>query len=133
MTVKRYTTKHGDTIIKIATWFYFNWELWPLIYYSNEEILPDPLVIPVPVKLVVPFPEALTVEQNHIAIDGDTSLTLSKKYYGVKWYYKAIDKANDFPDKYVVGTEYTIPALCDQVEIAAADDVRAELGIISVI
>lgn len=133
MTLKRYTTKYGDTLHKISLWFYYRWDLWPLIFYYNDSVLSDPYDVPSPVQLEIPFPDALTTQLYHVAAKGDSSISLSQKYYGVTWYYKHIDAANNFPPKLKEGEEYIIPALCEQIEIQAAEELRFDIGITSVI
>ncbi|HNX59622.1 MAG TPA: hypothetical protein PKK43_11025 [Spirochaetota bacterium] len=126
--MKYYTTRNGDSIYRLAVIFYFRAELWTLMYFPNiDTIGNDPHQLSVGLKLLIPDPPVEI--QKHIAVDGDSSLTLSKKYYGVMQFYRFIDEENDCPPSLIPGNTYIIPALVSQVELDAARDLRREISV----
>ncbi|MCL2154037.1 MAG: LysM peptidoglycan-binding domain-containing protein [Leptospirales bacterium] len=121
----KYTVKSGDTIFKLAVLFYYNWDLWPLIYYYNEDIIgDDPLQLQHGITLDIPVP--FVTDVTHIGIEGDTSIKLSKKYYGISHYHREIEEANNWPDEIIAGNSYKIPALCSKIEIDAVAELRRD-------
>ncbi len=124
----KYTVKQGDTIYTLAVLFYYSWELWPFLYYTNVDLIGDDPMTLVP-GTTLEVPEPLMVEKLHLAVEGDTSISLSKKYYGVAYYYRIIEEANDWPAELTVGNNYKIPALCSKIEYDAAADLRREIHV----
>jgi nucleoid-associated protein YgaU len=124
----KYTVRSGETILTLAVLFYYNWDKWPLLYFSNEEIIgDDPMILSPGITLEVPVP--LMNDEVHIVISGDTSISLSNKYYGIPYYYRLIEEANDWPAELTVGNSYKIPLLCSRIEYDAAADLRRELHV----
>jgi nucleoid-associated protein YgaU len=126
--MKRYTTRKEDTIHRLSVLFFYRWDLWPLIYYTNKDVIgDDPLFITA--GLTIKVPEPPVTDQEHVAVAGDTSMTLAQKYYGVRELFRTIDEANDCPPYLVSGKRYKIPALVDQIDIDAAKELRRETGV----
>ncbi len=126
--MKRYTTRHGDTIYRLAVIFYFRWDLWPLLYYPNQDTLgADPFVLSPGIRMVVPKP--LLTDVLHEAAAGDTSYALAERYYGTWWFYRLIDQAAGWPAVLKPGERYRVPALCSQMEYDAADELRRSLHV----
>lgn len=121
----RYTVKSGDTIFKLAVLFYYNWDLWPFLYYHNEDTIgDDPMLLKTSITLDVPIP--FLTDITHIAKDGDTPISLSKMYYGISYYHRLIEETNNWPDVIIPGNSYKIPALCSKIEIDASEELRRD-------
>lgn len=84
-------------------------------------------VLPTNTKLAIPEP--LLADVPHSAIEGETSSSLSEKYYGIREYYHRIDGANDWPASIVAGTVYRVPALLSQLELDAAAQTRRNFSV----
>jgi nucleoid-associated protein YgaU len=124
----KYTVRAGDTIFKLAVLFYYNWDKWPFLYYANEKVIgDDPMILTTGITLEVSVP--LMNDEIHIAVNGDTSISLSIKYYGIPYYYRLIEEANNWPAELIIGNSYKIPLLCNRIEYDAAADLRRELHV----
>ena len=123
-----YTLRIGDSIYRLAVWFYYDYNLWPLIYYTNEDIIgADPFSLPVGKKIFVP--NALFEEINHKAGKNDTGLNLSRKFYGIEHYHLKIDAYNNYPIRYQEGLIYRIPPLISKIELDAAFELREKIHV----
>lgn len=124
----KYTVRKDDTIFTLSALFYFSWEMWPFLYYTNVSIIgDDPMALAAGTALEVPVP--LMTEVTHVASSGETSISLSRKYYGIPYYYRLIEEANNWPEELIAGYSYKIPALCSRIEYDAAAELRRELHV----
>lgn len=126
--MKYYTTRSGDTLPRLAALFYFRHDLYDFLYLHNRDVIgADMFVLPTNTKLAIPEP--LLADVPHSAIEGETSSSLSEKYYGIREYYHRIDGANDWPASIVAGTVYRVPALLSQLELDAAAQTRRNFSV----
>ena len=118
-----YTLREGDSIYRLAVWFYYDYLLWPLIYYTNQNIIgSSPFILPTGKKIFIPSPPF--EEKNHTATKNDTAQAMSFKYYGIDYYHLKIDSYNKYPIHYQEGLIYKIPALISKIELEASGDLR---------
>ena len=123
-----YTIRQNESIYRLAALFYYNYTLWPLIYYTNENVIGnDPFSLKEGLKIFIPKPLVNTA--HHIAKAGESAQSLSEKYYGIEYYHIRIDKENDFPIRYSPGIEYRIPSILTQIELDAATEQRRNLHV----
>ena len=128
MKISSYTTRQDDTLLKIANMFYFRFDLWPLIYYYNSESIGDnPNSLPSGVQLLIPIPPV--TDDRYVVDTEDSSYSLAEKFYGERELYYIIDKSNNF-EPLTAGDEIIIPALCSQLELDAASDIRRQLNVL---
>lgn len=126
--MKYYTSRSGDTLLRVAVLFYFRHDLYEYLYQHNRPAIgEDIFMLGVNTKLAIPEP--LTEEIPHAAAAGETSRDLSERYYGVQELYARIDEANDWPAKLVPGEIYRVPALLSPIEFAAAAEARKKLSV----
>lgn len=126
--MRQYTTRAGDTLLRLAVLFYFRHDLFEYLYLHNRKAIGEDIFTLTPnTKLQIPVP--LTADVPHLAVAGETSRSLSEKYYGVPELYARIDGANNWPPIIVAGTTYVIPALVSVSEYAAATELREEIHV----
>lgn len=124
----KYSVRKGDTIFTLAVLYFYNWDMWPLIYYYNIDIIgDDPFTLETGITLTIPEPKL--IDTMHIAAEGDTSISLSNLYYGIPYYHRLIEEANNWPADLTAGYSYKIPALCSRMEYDAATDLRRKLNV----
>ena len=102
----KYKVVSGDTLFVIATKFYHDGSLYPVIAIANE--LPDPDVIKVGQLLLIP-----SLSRKYTVVAGDTLFELAQHFYGDGSLYTLIAAANHLPDPDVikVGQVLRIPEL----------------------
>lgn len=126
--MRYYTSRAGDSLLRLAVLFYFRHDLYDFLYRHNAATIgEDMFVLPTNTKLAIPQP--LLAEISHTASEGETSMSLAEKYYGLSEFYTRIDAANDWPERLVPGTVYRVPALCSQLEYDAAAEIRRNLSV----
>ncbi len=126
--MRYYTTRAGDTLLRLAVLFYFRHDLFEYLYLHNRKAIGEDIFTLAPnTKLQIPVP--LTADVPHLAVAGDTSRSLSEKYYGIPDLYARIDAANNWPPTIVAGTTYLVPALVSVSEYAAAAELREEIHV----
>ena len=126
--MRSYTTRAGDTILRLAVLFYFRHDLFEYLYLHNRKVIGGDIYTLAP-NTKLQIPEPLTADVPYLAVAGDTSRSLSEKYYGVPELYARIDGANDWPPTIVPGVTYRIPALVSVSEYAAAAELREEIHV----
>lgn len=126
--MRYYTSRSGDTLLRIAVLFYFRHDLFEYLYLHNRKAIGDNMfVLAVNTKLAIPEP--LAQELQHTAQAGETSKTLSSRYYGVSELYATIDAANNWPPALEAGQTYIVPPLVSQLELDAAKEAREQLSV----
>lgn len=126
--MRTYTSRAGDTILRLAVLFYFRHEMFEYLYLHNRKVIgEDIFTLAANTKLEIPEP--LTSDVQHLAVAGDTSRTLAEKYYGLPELYARIDAANAWPPQIVPGETYVVPALISLAEYGAAAEAREELHV----
>ena len=123
-----YTLRANDSIYRLAVWFYYNYTLWPLIYYTNENIIGDNPFILTPGKKIF-IPKARSGEATHKASQDDNGQSLSLRYYGIDYYHLRIDAYNNYPIRYEEGFIYKIPPLTPKIELDAAKELREKIHV----
>lgn len=126
--MRQYTTREGDTLLRLAVIFYFRHDMFEYLYLHNRKAIGEDIFTLVP-NTKLQIPEPLTSEVQHFAVAGDTSQSLAERYYGLPEFYLKIDAANDWPPTIVAGSSYVIPALVTVSEYAAAKALREEIHV----
>lgn len=102
----KYKVVSGDTLFGIATKFYHDGSLFPVIAIANE--LPDPDFIKVGQVLLIP-----SLARKYTVVAGDTLSELAEQFYGDASLFTLIAAANHLPDPdfIKVGQVLRIPEL----------------------
>lgn len=126
--MRTYTTRSGDTILRLAVLFYFRHDMFEYLYLHNRKAIGEDIFTLAP-NTKLEIPEPLTADVQHLATSGETSRSLAEKYYGLPEFYARIDEANDWPPDIIAGEAYKIPALVSPAEYGAAAQAREELHV----
>lgn len=126
--MRQYTSRDGDTLLRLAVVFYFRHDMFEYLYLHNRKAIGEDIFTLVP-NTKLQIPEPLTSDVQHLAVSGDTSRSLAEKYYGLPEFYARIDAANDWPPALVPGNTYVVPALVSVSEYAAAKELREEIHV----
>ncbi len=86
---ERYLVKEGERFYSIARHYYKDPYLWPLIYYANKSIVPDPEFVPAGIEILLP-----SVEGSAERLTNTDKKSLARAYIEVYLYYKDLDKSN---------------------------------------
>ena len=115
--VVTYTVESGDSLWKIAQKYYGSGDAWKRIFDANTDKISDPNRIYVGQQLTIYITEGnlITTDQGttYVVQSGDSLWKISRKVYGVGWFWKKIynankDKISD-PHYLYVGQVLTIP------------------------
>ncbi|MFQ3857159.1 phage tail protein [Leptospira kirschneri] len=113
-----YVLKSSDTLQRLSSRFFGNWELWLLILDQNPHIL-DWKNLEAGIQIEIPDPR--TEDVFHTIVSGDTYESLSLLYYGTEHFSGRIRQENDNIQPYEnIGADLFISALVSKNDLLNA-------------
>lgn len=123
---KIYITRQGDSLYRIATWFYFRWDMYYLVWLANrQKIGENPHNLAVGLELTIH--RVFTEEKTHVANASEKLTDIAKQYYGYREFWHMLAKENKITRELSNGQKLVVPPLVNQLEIDAAKEVRERL------
>ncbi|WP_078126140.1 phage tail protein [Leptospira alexanderi] len=111
--------KENDTLQRIASFYWGDWTLWPLLKDSNSHLIqkigfdwPEKLKEGIALKIWMDLP---TSDLDHTVLEDDCYESLSLFYYSTEHFSERIRNQNGRKIlRYLIGSRITIPALVDR-------------------